>query len=445
MSKQTQGWKGLINYIHTFLYGQNQPAKSRNNGVTTNSEANAKDESLHPETYRWFRKDELVRRCIIVNSSFATSASGFDTELEPVDNSLNDEQKTSIIEKYAYVKTLVDQINKQVNLDNILFIAQIKRSIFGKSGFEIILDKKGGPDWLLSLQSDKLKPGREGINNNWELIGLEYNGEPNKYKPENLLYFTNLTLENDHMGLSDIEPIMPVCESRHQLLKKDFPKITKRLWAPYAILKADTTGMPDTEEDTFLNDLTEQARAGESLGTNKQVEATIVDMNINITGLIQLMDKFEESIIRAFGTPRFLLNKPNENRATAFIEFEAYISGPIANIQRYFKRELERQWYPRLVKLALAKNGFSGDVPVKISHSWRKIRSSDITEMANAVNVLYNNGLGIIGDYPELAFEMMSWDKKLLEKTSQPTPENQMAPKTEQQKQDETVKPNGQA
>jgi hypothetical protein len=84
--------------------------------------------------------------------------------------------------------------------------------------------------------------------------------------------------------------------------------------------------------------------SGKNTVYNKAVTSTVVALNINLIGLVQLMDKLEETIIREFGTPRFLINKTPENRATAYVEFEVFISGPTANAQRYFKRELERQW-----------------------------------------------------------------------------------------------------
>jgi hypothetical protein len=55
----------------------------------------------------------------------------------------------------------------------------------------------------------------------------------------------------------------------------------------------------------------------------------------------------EQAITANFGIPRFLLGRPIENRATAYAELEAYVAGPIAHIQRYLKREMERQWYDR--------------------------------------------------------------------------------------------------
>lgn len=346
-------------------------------------------------------------------------AAGFETELEPVQD-MPEETKQAFIDQFKYVKDYVDAINRKVNLDHALFVAQVKRSIYGKCGFEIIRESaNGAPSWLLSLQSTtepgtKLEPE---LNENWELTGFKYNGE-HKYEPQEVLYFVNLELENDHLGLSDIEPIASTCRARNYLLEKDFPEITERLWAPYVHMQADTTGMSDADETAFLQGLVDSATSGKSTAYNKAVTSTVVALNINLAGLVQLMDKLEETIIREFGTPRFLINKTPENRATAYVEFEAFISGPTANSQRYFKRELERQWYERLVKLALAKNNFLGEVPVRVKHVWKPIRTSDIYAMATAVASLYGNGSGILAEFPEIAFEMMNWDKELLKARS---------------------------
>jgi hypothetical protein len=89
------------------------------------------------------------------------------------------------------------------------------------------------------------------------------------------------------------------------------------------------------------------------------------------------------------------------------VEFEAYIDGPIANIQRYLKRELEAQWYGRLVKLALKANGYTGEVPVRVKHNWNPIRASDFNDLVTAAAALYGQGIGLIAEYPELQVEML--------------------------------------
>ena len=83
--------QGLIPKIKQILYGAATPKLRRYTTITQSD--TAADTALTPEGYRWFRRDELVRRCIVINASFATFAAGFDTELEPVDESLDENQK----------------------------------------------------------------------------------------------------------------------------------------------------------------------------------------------------------------------------------------------------------------------------------------------------------------------------------------------------------------
>jgi hypothetical protein len=416
MSKHKTSWLGIVPYTRKLLFGGVKAPVVKRMGNSSTPTTSKNYEGMD-RNYRWFRQDELVRRCIVINAAYATMAAGFETELEPVQD-MPEEQKQAFVKQYKYIKDYVDTINRKVNLDHALFVAQVKRSIYGKCGFEVIREStNGAPNWLLSLQSTsdsgtKLEPE---LNENWELTGFKYNGE-HKYQPIEVLYFVNLELENDHLGLSDIEPIASTCKARNYLLEKDFPEITERLWAPYVHMQADTSGMSDADETAFLQGLVDSATSGKSTAYNKSVTSTVVALNVNLAGLVQLMDKLEETIIRVFGTPRFLINKTPENRATAYVEFEAYISGPVANTQRYFKRELERQWYEPLVKLALQKQNNTEEVPIRIRHVWKPIRTSDIYAMATAVANLFSNGQGILSQYPEFAFDMMGWDKKVLSK-----------------------------
>jgi hypothetical protein len=415
--KQKKGFRGVWPIVKQVIYGAaaESTSKLRSYGQTTqnpNADSHTNYAAMRPEAYRWFRQDELVRRCVVVNAAYATMAAGFETELESIEKLPDEAAELAFQEKYQFVKDYVDAANRAVNMDRCLFVAQVKRSVFGKAGFEIEYAADGSPSWLLSIDSTKIKPD---IDADWKLVGYKYD-DASKWKLEEnrFLYFANLDLENDREGLSEVEPVYLVCVARHNLLRRDLPEITRSLWAPYAVLSADTSGMTAAAEDAFLDSLIEAAKSGKSIAVNKQVSATVVDHNINLAGLVALLEKLEESIIRNFGTPRFLVNKPNENRATAYTEFEAYVGSTIANIQRYFKRELEDQWYPHLVQLALKKNGESGVVPLKVQHTWKPIRASDVLEMANAVANLYGNGLGILGEDPEVAYDMMGWSKDKL-------------------------------
>ncbi len=372
-----------------------QPPKAKN--IHTTQTHGTYYEGMDPD-YRWFRQDELARKTITTNAVFATQG-GFQTIQEPPEEPL--------------VKDKIDEINKRLNLDSILFVAQIKRSVYGKAAFEIIRDGEGYPTRLLSLQSTRIKPD---IDENWSLTGYTYRGQKAFYRPEDVLYFTNLELESDRQGLSDLEPLRAVLEARHLILRENLPEIARTLWAPYVILKADTSGLPFDEAEKIVQDLANVARAGKSIAINESVEATVVDITPDTQGLNRLLDKLEEAITANFGVPRFLLGRPIENRATAYAELEAYVAGPITSAQRILKREVERQLYDPITHLYLKEKGLPEDTPVRVTHRWNPVRATDYQILADAAAKLWGtHGTGPIGGDKEKLWALMGWDPAELE------------------------------
>jgi len=396
----TPKWPGLVSLGKTFLYGSKGTPKALHSEGTTDTTSEAYD-SMN-KSYRWFRQDELVRKCLVTNSFYACLTKGFETVLEPVDQSLDPQERERLLEDYAYVKTEVDARNKRVNMDWVLFVAQVKRSIFGKAGFEVVLDPNDLlPDRLIPLKSEDLKPK---LNENWELTGYEYKGKDGFYAPEEVLYFTNIGLEADYEGLSDIEGIRDICKARNHTFTKDIPEIVMTLWAPFLLLQADTSGLDPAAADTALTNLANQTKPGKRVVVNESVEGEVLDMKPDTEGLVSLLDKMDERIIGNFGTPKFLVGKPIENRATAYAELEAFVEGPVSFIQRYFKREIERQWYDPLTEQIILKrenlpqSAFQSKktVPVVLKHRWNPIRTADVLELYNAVTNLYGQGMGVV-------------------------------------------------
>jgi hypothetical protein len=391
---------GLIPSFRRFLTGVSAP-KAKRYSETSTPTSSTYYAGMN-EDYRWFRQDELVRKCIVSNAYFSTMA-GYETVLEG--------EKT---ENYDDLKEKIDELNKALNMDLILFITQIKRSIHGNAGFEKIVGADGYPTQLLPLDSTKLKPD---LDEDWQLTGYTYNGKKGFYQPEEVLYFTNLQLEADMLGLSDVEPLRSVCQARHELLRENFPEIVRTLWAPYVVLQANTNFLSDTEAEKTITNLAEVARAGKSIALNESVEATVINMTPDIRGLNEMLDRLEQAIQASFGTPRFLLSRPIENRATAYAELESYIQGPINSIQRYLKREIERQCYDPWTRMILKEEGDLTDpLPVQVKHNWNPIRAADIYAMADAASKLWGaHGMGPIGGDKLKVWEMMGWDPSELE------------------------------
>jgi hypothetical protein len=401
-------WQGIIPVMRRVLFGGARQPKARRIGEAGTPTTSDYYAGMN-EDYRWFRQDELIRKCIVTNAYFATLAAGFTTVIEPSGEDVK-------VDDFAYVKGKIDEYNRRVNLDQALFVAQVKRSIYGRAGFELVVNGDETPALLLSLQSTRLRPR---LNSSWELEAYRYEGRQDFYNPDEVIYFTNLSLEADHEGLSDVEPVRSICRARHSLLREDFPEIARSLWAPYVLLEADTSGLSLEEAEKVVDELAGVARAGKSIAVNESVKPTVIDISPDIEGLSRLLSHLEQAIVGNFGTPRFLLGRPIENRATAYAELEAYVQGTIASSQRYLKREIERQWYDRWTAKALSDEGVKipdgEDLPVRIKHRWNPVVASDIYEMAKAVAILWGGGSGPIGGKPEKAWEMMGWDPAELE------------------------------
>jgi len=103
------------------------------------------------------------------------------------------------------------------------------------------------------------------------------------------------------------------------------------------------------------------------------------------------------------------------NRATAYAELEAYRDGPITSIQRYFKREIERQWYDRQVQRILGVK-LEDPLPVYVKHRWNPISTADFYEVAKALAELWGpHGMGPIGGDRAKVYELLGWDPSELE------------------------------
>jgi hypothetical protein len=74
-------WPGLVPVLHRLILGSARSPKAKRYHETTTPTTSVYYEGMHGD-YRWFRQDELVRRCVLVNAFFATMAVGFETVLE---------------------------------------------------------------------------------------------------------------------------------------------------------------------------------------------------------------------------------------------------------------------------------------------------------------------------------------------------------------------------
>jgi len=360
--------------------------------------------------YREFSRDSLVRNCIIANAYYST-AKGFETVLELADpGGKSDEQTAKELEKYRNVKDEIDALNKAVGLDNVLFTAQVKRAIYGCAAFEIVVDNKGKPVSLPPLDSTQLTPVTDETKT--ELLGFRYKGLEGP-TPNEILYFTNLELETGFTGLSDVEPVLEVCETRHQILRVDLKEAAEKLWAPTVIISVDVSGLSDEDAKKAIDQVIAGIEPGKNIAMSQKVTATPIELKSDIPGLIQSLEYCDFEIIGNFRVPKFLIGREKQvNRATAYAELEAYRDGKIAEVQRYLRREIESQWYdPQVHRILGLKT--KDPSPVLVKHKWNPISVADFYAQAQAVSQLYESGMGVIDR--KKAYDLMGWDPAELE------------------------------
>ncbi len=73
-----RAWPGLMPTVRRFFLGAASPPKAKRYSETSTPTTSRYYEGMN-ESYRWFRQDELVRRCILTGAFFATMTAGFET------------------------------------------------------------------------------------------------------------------------------------------------------------------------------------------------------------------------------------------------------------------------------------------------------------------------------------------------------------------------------
>ena len=325
------------------------------------------------DEYAAYRKVSLVTQCINAYSHF-TTRHGFTTSIRE-----KDENAKKCIET-------VNTLNKRVNLDTIIAIAIIKREIFGRAAYEIVKDTAGQIVALLPLNSDAISPV---INEETQMIeSFSYaNAKDGRLKVEDVLYFPRLPLGRDLMGQSSITPIMNVLKLKLNLYR-DLLESAKRLWAGMGLFRMDTSDLKDpAKKEARMREFANQLKPGRSIVYNKAVEAKVIDLKPDIGGIVRAIEKVDEEIMGNWQMPKAILSREKTiTKATLSAALNALYEGPIESLQRTFKREIERQWYDRIVKSVL---NLDPEV-YSVKHVWNVVVSQDptlIRSLAYAVRV----------------------------------------------------------
>jgi len=265
------------------------------------------------------------------------------------------------------VKKVIDDVNKRVNLDFRIYQAIILRELYGRAAFEIVYDNLGNVTSLLPLNSMSIRPVID--KRTFEIAYFEYIPAKNgRLRPEQVLYFALDPLTTNMIGRSSIDPIRNTIKTKINL-ERDLQESAKRLWAPIGLFEMDTRAIPDPKEKKRkMQEFAQELKPGRSVVHNTSVKSKILDLKPDMIGLVKAIEKMDEEIMGNFAIPKALLSREKTlSKATLEFSIKCLYDGPVASIQRYFKREIERQFYDRI----LQRRGWAKDFTVK--HIWRPI------------------------------------------------------------------------
>ena len=103
LSEKKSSWKGLSHYAKVLVYGSaaSSPKIGKGDFGTSNTPTDSENYASMDKDYRWFRQDELVRRCTIINACFIALAAGFETALEPSKPIADENEKKAFLEEIS--------------------------------------------------------------------------------------------------------------------------------------------------------------------------------------------------------------------------------------------------------------------------------------------------------------------------------------------------------
>jgi len=364
--------------------------------------------------WEYYKAVSVLRKCINLIAGF-TARAGFETTIKCI-NADDDPNKP----EYLEVKRKIDEVNRQVNLDNVIFITQVKRYLYGMCAWEIVQGARTKA--IMELQPLRNCYVYPKLNADGQFTGVEYSPAKTGFFPKEKILFFNLdALENgetDLQGVSSIKSIEREIKIKKNL-QRDLLYAARSLWAPIVIYQADTRGLTPTERDALFNNLKTDLKPGGVVITNRSVQSTVVQYNPDLNNLIRAVQMQDEEIIGNYGIPKALLSREKTiARATLEFSIKAFYESTISQEQIYLKRQLEKQWYDPLVKSL----GY-GD-KIRIRHEWKPIMDP-ASDLIVALTRAYDSGV-LSG---EEFFRRLGWElDRVPEEASEEEPEKPATP-----------------
>jgi len=345
---------------------------------------------------KYYKETSLVRQCVDLRAAF-TTAKGFHTEVEVLDEKLDPDD-------FAWVKKVVDETNRRVDMDNVLYLSEIKREVFGFVLWEVIKTKQNGKFKITRLNPLEASETTPFINEDGVLEYFKYGGQEIVLNLEDAFYMSGVTFTASPLGLSLVEPVVPSVKQQREL-DEDVLAVAMRMWAPFIVLQVDTLNMTDADETSTMQTLRDAAQPGVNLVVNKTVTPTVVHMTPDMQSLALVRTGIDETIIGNFSIPKALLGREKSlNRATLEASLQALRESAISRVQRTLKRAVEHQIYDRICEYEGVAD------KVRIRHVWNPISIQDFKDLSGAVTEMYK----VKAIDQKTLFELLAIDKLLM-------------------------------
>ena len=187
----------------------------------------------------------------------------------------------------------------------------------------------------------------------WKLKSIQIRFTAQNITPRQMMYLehssNNPIFNGLHYGYSMMQSMIGASRTLRQMIEKDYPTITKHVWAGYGFLTVKPQGTTESAKEKERDDILANLRTGRwnlLLENPEDVKIDAKDISPKIAELVQLADFLIRYNIAQVGIPQGLFTQEKDsNRATLIGKMRFFMTGVIKNYQDWVTQQNSKQWY----------------------------------------------------------------------------------------------------
>lgn len=253
-------------------------------------------------------------------------------------------------------------------------------------------------------------------------INLDARNERQDYLDlDNLIYLTcddaNMKEDSFGYGNSRLIPIIHLSAARRQITDKDAPEIFTSFWNQSGVLEVDDTS------DSNIQYITKNLYTPGSVAIVRSQGAKFTPVQLKHDGwfMIQYLGLSRQEVLRMIRVPDFLLNYTADSRSVIETAINIWSKFVIEPDRQQIFRQLNHQFFNKLIKIFLRNNGFDENNAnaILVRPVYKKISIEDLLSKANSLELLIRRDVitkresRTLIDLPEKRMEDKEEDMKL--------------------------------